>query len=323
MKKILLYNSGGGLGDAIQLFTLILSIKNHFKNCNFYYLGAHKNHYQHKLKEFNLDLETIDLDLKYFGFRWSHLFRTKKKIFDKKIDKFDLIIDLQSKIRNTLILKQIPCENFFSTTFNYFFSSKKGNYSKNEDDLSLKILSNLETFLDTKIKTIYFDLGSLPKELIDESKRLLPDKNYIGFSVTQGNAYRLKSWPIEKFVELANRYISVGKKIVFFIEKSEIELIDKIKKKLPSVLIPEIESRYSCPALVSALALRLEKAITIDNGVMHMIALANIPMITLFGPTSSRKFSPKNKNIKILDSKNLYKTNDITKITVDDVFNIF
>ena len=65
----------------------------------------------------------------------------------------------------------------------------------------------------------------MPKELIDESKRLLPDKNYIGFSVTQGNAYRLKSWPIEKFVELANRYISVGKKIVFFIEKSEIELI--------------------------------------------------------------------------------------------------
>ena len=32
MKKILFYNSGGGLGDSIQLFTLILSLKNHFKD---------------------------------------------------------------------------------------------------------------------------------------------------------------------------------------------------------------------------------------------------------------------------------------------------
>ena len=31
MKKILIYNSGGGLGDSIQLFPLLLSLKSHFK----------------------------------------------------------------------------------------------------------------------------------------------------------------------------------------------------------------------------------------------------------------------------------------------------
>ena len=41
MKKILIYNSGGGLGDSIQLFPLFLSLKNHFKKSKFYYLGAH------------------------------------------------------------------------------------------------------------------------------------------------------------------------------------------------------------------------------------------------------------------------------------------
>ena len=50
MKKILIYNSGGGLGDSIQLFSLILSLKNHFKSTEFYYLGAHENHFQGKLK---------------------------------------------------------------------------------------------------------------------------------------------------------------------------------------------------------------------------------------------------------------------------------
>jgi len=59
MKKILIYNSGGGLGDSIQLVTLILSLQNHYKNSQFFYLGAHQNHFQGKLKEFNIDIKTI------------------------------------------------------------------------------------------------------------------------------------------------------------------------------------------------------------------------------------------------------------------------
>ena len=45
-----------------------------------------------------------------------------KKNFDKlKISSFDLIIDCQSKLRNTIILKQLPTKYFYSSTFNYFF----------------------------------------------------------------------------------------------------------------------------------------------------------------------------------------------------------
>ena len=69
MKKILIYNSGGGLGDSIQLFPLLISLKGHFKKAKFYYLGAHTNHFNGRLKEYNISLETVDLGLKYFGFR--------------------------------------------------------------------------------------------------------------------------------------------------------------------------------------------------------------------------------------------------------------
>ena len=112
LKKILIYNSGGGLGDAIQLFPLILSLKNHFKSGDFYYLGAHKNHFLGKLKKYNIDIKTLDLGLKYFGFRWWHLLKAKSRFFELNLEKFDLIIDLQSKLRNTLILKRIPSVNF-------------------------------------------------------------------------------------------------------------------------------------------------------------------------------------------------------------------
>ncbi len=75
----------------------------------------------------------------------------------------------------------------------------------------------------------------------------------------------------------------------------------------------------SCPALVTAMTTRLDKAVSIDNGVMHMMGLANIPMIVLFGPTNSEKFAPKIENINILDSKILNKSDDIETIREEDV----
>ena len=55
---------------------------------------------------------------------------------------------------------------------------------------------------------------------------------------------------------------------------------------------------------------------------MHMIGLTNIPMIVLFGPTNSEKFAPKNRYTKILDSKKIYKTNNINSIEVDEVLSL-
>ena len=125
-----------------------------------------------------------------------------------------------------------------------------------------------------------------------------------------------------KFTALANKVTSKNKIPVFFIEKDKIDLIEKIKSQVPSAIFPEMNSKISCPALVTALASRLNIAVSIDNGIMHMLALANIPMVVLFGPTNSEKFAPKNKFTKILDSKKLHKTKDINSIDVDEVFSL-
>jgi len=323
-KKILIYNSGGGLGDSIQLFPLISSLKNNFNNVEIFYLGAHKNHFNNKLKEYNLKINTIELGLKYFGFRWWHLLKIRRIIKEKKLPEFDLIIDLQSKLRNTIILKQIPCRYFYSSTYNYFFCSKdvtgyRFNAHFNSHSGIRSIIFNLKFFLNNKFKVIEYLTENISKKYYDEAKKLLPKNNYIGLSVTQGNKYRKKSWHIDKFIDLAKRFISDGKRIVFFIEKTEVDLINYIKTKLPDSLFPEHGSEIACPALVTTLASRLEGAITIDNGVMHMIGLTKIPMIVLFGPTNSKKFAPNVSNIEIIDSKVIYKSKDINKITVQDV----
>ncbi len=316
MKKILIYNSGGGLGDCIQIIPLLLSLKNHFRRSKLFYLGAHDNHFEGKLKEYNINIETLNLDLKYFGFRWWHILFVKKNFEKTNEKKFDLIIDLQTKFRNSLILKRVPHNHFFSTTFRNLFSSKKVSY-KSKD-----ILENLNLFLEDKIKHIYFNCNKLPKNLINEAKKLLPKTNYIGFSITQGNTYRKKSWSIYKFISLANKSLIKNKTPVFFIEKDQEHIIDKIKNQVPSAIFPEAHSELSCPGLVTALSARLDLAVSIDNGVMHMMSLANIPMIVLFGPTNSKKFAPKNNYTKILDSKKIHNSSDIETITVDEVYDL-
>ncbi len=320
-KKILIYNSGGGLGDAIQLFPLILTLQNHFKTSEFYYqdsLGA--QYFLNELKGYNIKIKNLNLNLKHFGFRWWHLFKAKSEFLKLSldIDKFDLIIDIQSKIRNTLILKKLPNNHFYSSTFNYFFCSFKKNYLDYEN-VNQRTILNLEKFYETKINIINYNLKLLNEEYIKEAIKLLPDKNYIGLSITHGNPLRKKHWPISKFIELALELEKKGKKPIFFVEKSNNEIINKIKSTIPNAIFPEHKSDLASPALVTALASRLEKAISIDNGVMHMMGLAEIPMILLFGPTKPEKFAPDQKNIKIIDSKKLYSSNDISKITLDDV----
>ena len=304
LNRILIYNSGGGIGDSIQLFPLILSLENIFEKSEIYYLGAHENLYLGKLKEYNIKVKTLNLGLKYFGFRWWHLFLAKKNFLKLKLDEFNLIVDCQSKLRNTIILKQIPSKAFYSSTFNNIFCSGLERPAE-------KFWSDL--------KTIDYDIKNIPKKYFDESARLLPDKNYIGFSLTQGNVYRKKEWPLNKVIKLSEALVKNNKIPVFLIEKKYQELKNKIKNSIPSALFPEHETSLDSPALVTCLGARLNLAITIDNGIMHMLSLSKVPIISLFGPTDAKKFAPQYKDSKVLDSKKIYNSKNVSDITVEDV----
>ena len=147
--NILIYNSGGGLGDSIQLFNIINSLNHKFKNVKIFYLSAHNNHFEGKLKEYRLSIEDYNLNLKYFGFRWKHFFQVRYKLKNNLKINFDLIIDLQSKLRNTIILRRLNYKLFYSSTLNYFFCNKKKLFINTKNNLD-QILINLEKILEPK-----------------------------------------------------------------------------------------------------------------------------------------------------------------------------
>ena len=318
INRVLFYNSGGGIGDAIQILPLINTLKKEFKNAKLFYLCAHKNHFNTTLVDLNCKIDTLDLNIKYFGFRWWHALIVKRRIKKYNIQKFDLIIDLQSKIRNSLILKMIPHNYFISTCLNFNLSNPNIKVEK-ENKINNTIINAINQVYQTNYKLIDYDINTINKNFFDESKKLLPKKNYVGFSITQGNVYRKKEWPLYCIVETCNKIKEKNKIPVFFIEKDNENLKNELNRLIPDALFPEHETNIKSPALVICLATRIEFAVSIDNGVMHMLALAKIPMISLFGPTDSEKFAPEYKHSVVLDSKKIYRTKNLSAITVEDV----
>ena len=189
LQRILIYNSGGGVGDSIQLMPIINTLKSEFNSAKFYYLSAHQNHFNSSLKDFKCEIETLNLDIKYFGFRWWHALTINKKIKKNNIEKFDLVLDFQSKIRNTLILKTIPHKFFISSCFNFRLSNPKIKIKK-INRINNNILQAINLVLDINLKLEDYNIDKIDNRYFEESKKLLPNKNYIGFSITQGNIYR-------------------------------------------------------------------------------------------------------------------------------------
>ena len=318
INRVLFYNSGGGIGDAIQILPLINTLKNELIGTKFYYLSAHENHFNSTLKDLNCEIETLDLKIRYFGFRWWHALIVKKRLEKKNIESFDLILDLQSKIRNSLILKMIPHKKFISSCFNFKLSKPILNIKK-ENKIDKTILKAINIMFEKNYQFSEYNIDKIHKKFHFESKKLLPKKNYVGLSITQGNIYRKKEWTLNNIIKISNVLLKNNKIPVFFIEKENIQLKNKINKLIPAALFPEHESELSGPALVSCLGKRLDFAISIDNGVMHMLSLSKVPMISLFGPTDSEKFAPGYKHSIVLDSKKLYNTKNISSISVEDV----
>ncbi len=320
INRVLFYNSGGGVGDAIQILPLIDTLKKELKNTEFSYLGAHENHFNSSLIDFDCEINTLNIGIKYFGFRWWHSLIVKKRLQDRNVGRFDLIIDFQSKIRNSLLLKMIPHNYFISSCFNFNLSKPRLNIKK-EKKINNTILNAINYISKTRYKLSKYNIDKIDKKFYLESKKLLPKNNYIGFSITQGNVYRKKEWPLDNIITLCSKFRQKNKIPVFFIENENKELKNKIQKLIPDSLFPEHETNLSSPALVTCLGKRLDFVVSIDNGIMHMLSLAKVPMISLFGPTDSEKFAPEYMNSIVLDSKKLNNTKDVSSIGVEDVLN--
>ena len=128
INNILVINAGGGIGDAVQFLRIFdyLNKNLNLKKIYYYACDVDKFWFETKLKNLKpKNVFTVKSFPLHYGFRKKHIFFKPNLKKEFHIKKFDLIIDNQTKIRNTLIYKRIPHHYYISPTFNYFFSKPK------------------------------------------------------------------------------------------------------------------------------------------------------------------------------------------------------
>ena len=238
------------------------------------------------------------------------------KKYNLENDFFDYILDTQKSVIRTIALKRIKHKNFISGSANGFFSSKTFKSNKKRKYYLNYILDLLDLIVFKKNRSDFkIPISENLEGII--SNILLKHKSYVG--IAPGAGEKNKIWPLEKYIELCN-YLQVNNKtIVFFIGPDELYLKEKLKNLYPhSIFIEDHITGFQNIEIIMATTKYLQLAISNDSGVSHMLSTGYCPLIKLFGPKDSTKFTPENPNLFSISSSD-FNSKNINKIPVSRV----
>ncbi|RAU21049.1 ADP-heptose--LPS heptosyltransferase [Paramagnetospirillum kuznetsovii] len=200
--------------------------------------------------------------------------------------RFDLIIDTQRRLLTTLILKRIRHGRFISATAGFRLSDAR----PPEGERPAAMIAQMMRLLDAAQPGRDHHPAALRRDAATEAlaERLLPaGPVYVGFAPGAGGKH--KCWPLERFCQLAQSISAIP---VFLLGPAETDWVETIRAALPQALLPLQQAEKPTPMLTIALARRMGAAVANDSGTGHMLACADIPLVSLFGPTPPAKFAP-------------------------------
>ncbi len=230
---------------------------------------------------------------------------------------FDLVIDTQSRVLTTLIVRRLVHARFISPTANFWFSQSRPprGYAK-PPHLHHRLFDLAALAVGHAVK----DPGPqpLPAAFRAEAARLLPDgPTYVGFAPGAGN--RAKCWPLDGYVALAQQQAARGRTPVFILGPNEREWHQPLMTAVPGARFPNQDpAAVISPLLTLALAGRLAAAVTGDGGAGHILAEGGAPLVSLWGPTDVQKFHPMARRLKIVRAQD-FGGDTMDKIPVEAV----
>ncbi|MFL2510315.1 MAG: glycosyltransferase family 9 protein [Alphaproteobacteria bacterium] len=314
-KKILVFSNGEKIGDGIIKLPLLYEVKKRLPEYKLVWVtNKGSTAYSDKLKfiaEQYIDeiIEKADLS----PFFWMKI----SKNYDFENTFYDYILDTQKSLYRTIALKRIKNKKFISATANGFFSSikfiKKNKRRYYLDDLFalLDLIKKSEIEENFKIK--------IPKDLdLNLNKFFKKDQKYFG--IAPGAGEKNKIWNLENFINVGKHFLNKNYKVVLFLGPEEKHLREKILHEFPEAIIPEdLISNFSNIETIIASTKYLKFALCNDSGVSHMLSTSYCPLIKLFGPKESLKFTPSNINIHTISASIFNNNNKIDSIPVEYV----
>ena len=322
IKSVLIYVGLDLLGDGLMKLPFVRALRSAFPEARIVWLaGKGKSVYGGLLSPLVNGLIDEVVDEAGVGLRWSELFREPLAGTPLEGQTFDLVIDTQRRLRPTLILRRIPHKLFLSGTLGQVFSDRRAGRGRAKPLALAAQLLQLVELASRRPSDTHYPL-TLDPELTACADALLPS-GPVTIGLAPGAGLRHKCWPLERFVALARAEREKGRRVVLLLGPGEAEWYEDLTAQLPDALFPLQDPRaapHGEPALLAiALGQRLSAAVANDAGFGHVLAAANCPLVSLFGPTSPDKFAPRVEPLRIVKAQSFGNGPEMSNIPVEAV----
>jgi len=290
VKNIAIYKGGGGLGDLVVGMGFFQAWRNAFPDANIKYMGTIYPRFQ---KIFD---SVTSLD-GYIDFQRPDQGKTLKlkQFLEAKEElngKIDLLIDTQRRWQTSFWLKMLRPK--------YMLSS-----SPMLSDWKMPLLNYKKMHILEQLMILPARLGvrgidnlhsriNIACEYKQNVQRVLKEKGpFVALMPSCGMSF--KNWLPEYFAKLGDLFANIGYTTIILGSPKELELFESISGKMhhKPIIPAKIDRSLSEELMNDAAILELcDAAIGNDSGGMHLASCLGILSVTIFGPTTPRKFSP-------------------------------
>lgn len=231
---------------------------------------------------------------------------------------YDIVINTDQHILPTLMMKTIPHKLFISASLKWMLSDQTppriNNQKRYEKPVLLlnRLMDLLNAAAQKKIEPIFN--VDIPSNILTLAKELLPKgKNIL---LAPGAGGRFKCWPLQNFIDLGNRLAADGFNVGYILGPAETEWQPQLADGVKTAFFPLQETTEKSVFVTIALARLADLSIANDGGVGHILASADRPIISMWGPTDPYKSTPNGKGVHVMYARE-YGEAKMETLTVD------
>ena len=316
MKSLLIFSNGELIGDGMMKLPFINALSHAFPNAEVTWLaGRHSTIFatalaplvnekiHHIVNESTLGDSLSDAVFR----RWRSVLPTNS---------YDVILDTEHKFSSTMMLKTIPHKRFISASMNWLVSDQKPRAPYRCPILLLDRLMDLLSVAAQKKVEPIFGID-IPSNYLALAKTVLPAGQTV--LLAPGAGGRFKCWPLQNFIDLGNRLMADGLNVGYILGPAETEWYEPLNAGAKGAFFPLQQMAEKSVYISIALARLADLSIANDGGVGHILASADQPIISMWGPTDPLKSTPNGKNVHVVCARDVG-SRSMEALTVDMIY---
>ena len=298
--SVLVYVGGDLVGDAVMKLPFVRALRRAWPAARVTWCaGKHNSAFARELGPLVAGL--IDEVIEQAGFDRPLGLIGRRPLAGRR---FDVLIDTQRGVATSLLLRRVRHGRFVSGAARFLLSDAKPPRGYERPPGMVRQMLDLLELAAGAPADPQAPLAIDPAAEAAARAALPAGAVHVGLAPGAGG--RQKCWPLDNFIALARRQVAQGRRPAFILGPAEADRVETLRAAVPQALYPTLgPDGVPAPSIAFTIALgqRLAAAVANDSGAGHILAAADAPLVSLFGPTRAAKFAPAARRLVVIEAR--------------------